>query len=189
MSSYMPGNARSNAHTRIAALEAENASLRAQLSSSRAATVVAEAGHDGSRASEQRLRLILESAVDFAIITTDPEGRVTGWNAGARNILGWDEADILGQTSELFWTPEDLASGAPEAEMSTAREQGRVADERWHLRRDGRRFWASGEKTPMRNEAGALLGYLKILRDRTGPRAAVAALRGSENRFRRLAES
>src|SRR3954454_16505728 len=88
MSSCMPGDADSNAHVRIAALEAENAFLRAQLSS-RAATVVATAGHDGSRASEQRLRLILESAVDFAIITTDPEGRVTGWNAGARNILGW----------------------------------------------------------------------------------------------------
>jgi PAS domain S-box-containing protein len=189
MSNCMPSDLRSNARTRIAALEAENAALRAQLSGSRAATVIAEAEHDSSRASEQRLRLILESAVDFAIITTDPEGRVTGWNAGARNILGWEEAEILGQASELFWTPEDLASGVPEVEMHTAREQGRAADERWHLRRDGSRFWASGEMTPMRDEAGALLGYLKILRDRTEPRAAVMALRESENRFRRLAES
>jgi PAS domain S-box-containing protein len=114
---------------------------------------------------------------------------VTGWNAGARNILGWEEVEILGQSSTVFWTPEDLASGAPEAEMGTAREQGRAAEERWHLRRDGTRFWASGEMTPMRDEVGALLGYLKILRDRTEPRAAVMALRESENRFRTLAES
>jgi PAS domain S-box-containing protein len=73
--------------------------------------------------------------------------------------------------------------------MRSAREQGRAADERWHLRRDGSRFWASGLMTPMRDDADTLLGYLKILRDRTGRRAVEAALRESENRFRTLAES
>jgi len=139
-------------------------------------------------ASEARLRLILESATDFAIITTDLQGRVTSWNVGARNILGWEEADVLGRLAELIWTPEDRAAGEPEAEMRTTREQGRAADERWRLKRDGSRFWARGEMMPMRGSGGTLLGYLKILRDRTGQRAAETALCESENRFRMLAE-
>jgi PAS domain S-box-containing protein len=166
----------------LGASEQANAALRranAALTESRAAR------HTG----EQHLRQILESATDFAIITIGLDGRVSGWNAGARNILGWQEEEILGQPAALIWTSEDLATGAAETEMRVAREQGRHADERWHLRRDGSRFWASGLMTPMRDEDGSLLGYLKILRDRTDRRGMEEALRDSESRFRRLAES
>jgi PAS domain S-box-containing protein len=166
----------------LGALEQANAALRlvnAELTESRAA----------HHAGEQCMRLILESATNFAIITTSLDGRITGWNSGARNIFGWDEAEILGESAKVIWTSADLVAGAPEAEMRVAREQGRAADERWHLRRDSSRFWASGLMTPMRDDTGTLLGYLKILRDRTERRAVEAALRESENRFRILAES
>jgi two-component sensor histidine kinase len=72
----------------------------------------------------------------------------------------------------LIWTPEDRASGVPEAETAAALAAGRAQDERWHLRKDGSRFWANGLLMPLRGDDGALLGFLKILRDRTAEREA-----------------
>jgi PAS domain S-box-containing protein len=183
-------NARDRAQTSTAAADrlALGASEQANAALRRANAALTES-RAARHAGEQGLRLILESATDFAIITIGLDGRVSGWNAGARNILGWREEEILGQPAALIWTSEDLAAGMAEAEMRVAREQGRHADERWHLRRDGSRFWASGLMTPMRDEDGSLLGYLKILRDRTDRRGMEEALRDSESRFRRLAES
>jgi PAS domain S-box-containing protein len=176
-------NARDRAQASAAAAD------RRALDASEQAIAALTESRAARHAGEQRLRLILESATDFAIITIGLDGRVSGWNAGARNILGWQEEEILGQPAALIWTSEDLATGAAEAEMRVARERGRHADERWHLRQDGSRFWASGLMTPMRDEDGSLLGYLKILRDRTDRRGMEEALRDSESRFRRLAES
>jgi PAS domain S-box-containing protein len=110
---------------------------------------------------------IFESAVDFAIVTTDHERRVTAWNPGAERILGWSAEEMVGHSAETFFTPEDRAAGRPAEEMRQTAETGRAADERWHLRKDGTRFWASGEMMPLRSPEGADLGFLKILRDRT----------------------
>jgi PAS domain S-box-containing protein len=137
---------------------------------------------------EQRLlhERILDSATDYAIIATDPHGAVTRWNAGAENVLGWSEAEMLGRPVAVFFTLED--SDRPEVERALALESGSAADERWHLRKDGGRFWASGKTMPLRSDDGRVVGFLKILRDRTGQREAGAALEASELRYRSLVE-
>src|SRR4051794_30336679 len=61
--------------------------------------------------------------------------------------------------------------------MQLALAKGRAADERWHVRKDGSRFWSSGALLPLRHDAGATIGFLKILRDRTTEREAEDALR------------
>jgi PAS domain S-box-containing protein len=137
------------------------------------------------RATEERQRLILESAMDHAIFATDPAGRVSSWNAGARNLLGWNAEEAIGMDAAAIFTPEDRAHGAPEAEMRAALADGRAGDERWHLRRDGSRFWGEGVLLPLRSgaaandggandggENGAGAGFLKVLRDRTERRRA-----------------
>ncbi len=131
--------------------------------------------HNHILASEQRLRMILESATNYAIVTTDLEGRITVWNTGARNILGWEEEEILGRSAEVFFTPEDRADGWAWEEMRKALTEGRATDERWHVRKDGSRFWAMGMMMPLRD--GEVQGFLKILRDRTQERQAEEALR------------
>ena len=165
---------------RIAELEAENARLR------RAGQVEIElaASREALHASEARYRLVVESATDFAIFTMDLRRRVTSWNTGAERVLGWSEQEALGQVADMIFTPEDLAAGAPEQEARSAVEQGRAEDVRWHVRRDGSRLWANGLMLPLRDEAGAIQGLLKIFRDQTGPKRAEEELRAGEARLR-----
>jgi len=118
-----------------------------------------------ARASEAHMRMVAESANDYAIVTMDEAGRATSWNKGAEQLFGYTESEILGQTLDTLFVPEDRASGVPADELRRAREDGRAEDERWHLRKDGSRFFCSGVTTPLRN--GDMHGYAKIARDVT----------------------
>jgi len=137
----------------------------------------------------RRHRLILDSAVDYAIVTMDLSGAVTSWSAGATRLMGWDEAEMIGRPCALFFTPEDCAEGVPAREMETALSNGHGAEERWHLRKGGTRFWASGEMMPLTGDDGAPIGFLTILRDRTAQHDAQTALEESEARTRLALEA
>jgi PAS domain S-box-containing protein len=132
-------------------------------------------------ASDELLRLVIESSTEFAIIAVDPAGKVTSWNIGAERLLGWAADEILGRDGDVIFTPEDRAAGAPQAERCDALARGRAEDERWHLRKDGSRFWGSGLLTPLADREA---GFVKIMRDRTAQRRAEEAVRASEDRFR-----
>ncbi|MDP4026754.1 PAS domain S-box protein [Methylobacterium sp. NEAU 140] len=124
--------------------------------------------------SEERQRAILDSAIEMAIIATDTEGRITDWNVGAERILGWSAEEMRGRTVERIFTPEDRAAGRAEAEMRRALADGSAEDERWHLRKDGRRFYAAGDMTPLRGVGGEHRGFVKAMSDRTPQREAAA---------------
>src|SRR4051812_33741127 len=119
------------------------------------------------RRAEDLYRKSIEDVKDYAIFMTDQDGRVISWNLGAERILGYSEAEILDQSASRFFTPEDLERGEDQKELATAAREGRAEDERWHVRRDGTRFWASGVVNPVRDDAGALLGFTKVMRDMT----------------------
>jgi|GEM_PF-2173284 len=139
---------------------------------------------------ERFLESLLESATDYAIISLDALGRITGWNSGAERILGWSEAEALGQDTGLFFTSEDRAAGVPEREMAVARTARQGVDERWHLRKDGSLFWGTGSLMPLvDDETGLFEGYLKILRDRTAQRQAEEQTHRSEAFLRSVLES
>ncbi|WP_221208348.1 PAS domain-containing protein [Xanthomonas arboricola] len=135
------------------------------------------------REAEVRNRQILDSVMDYAIIATDLHGLVTSWNEGAQRILGWSEADMLGQTLERTFTPEDVERRQILIEAAAALESGSGMDERWHVRKSGQRFWANGSLMVLRDETGAAIGFVKVLRDRTAERLASEALRESERRL------
>lgn len=140
------------------------------------------------RESEERLRLTTESVTDYAILTTDTEGRITSWNVGAECIFGYTEEEITGRPSEIIFTPEDRAQGIPEAEMRLAREVGRAEDERWHISKHGVRFYVSGIMSPLRAN-GVLTGYAKIARDLTDRKRMEEELRRAREELeRRVAE-
>ncbi|WP_159992495.1 PAS domain-containing protein [Roseomonas sp. 18066] len=165
------------------ALQTLSRQVMSQLELRRAAAE-RDRAHEAQRSTAARDRQIVDSPTDFAIVATDLQGQVTRWNTGAENVLGWTEREMLGQTAERFFTPEDRAAGRIEVEMRGALRDGRANDERWHLRKDGTRFWASGAMTPLRDEAGQPVGFVKVLRDRTEQHEAGAALDALSERHR-----
>ncbi|MEG4004612.1 PAS domain S-box protein [Microcoleus sp. Pol11C1] len=124
------------------------------------------------RQSESRLRLIFESAKDYAIFTLDLNGIIASWNSGAERLLGYTETEAIGCPIGMIFTPEDNEQAQPEYERQTALLQGRAEDERWHVRKDGNRFWASGLMMPLLNEADCPQGFVKIMQDKTAQRQA-----------------
>ncbi|HEX8325388.1 MAG TPA: DUF4118 domain-containing protein, partial [Tepidisphaeraceae bacterium] len=86
------------------------------------ARLAAIQGQRDLHASEERQRQIFESAKDFAIFTVDPNGVVTSWNAGAERLFGHSRQEIIGQTADPLWTPEDRVGGVPGDERRRAAE-------------------------------------------------------------------
>lgn len=133
------------------------------------------------RLGEERMRLVAESTRDYAIITLDEQGVITSWNKGAELIFGYTKTEAEGAYYDFIFSAEDRASGVPEAELLGARTHGRSEDERWHLRKDGSRFYCSGEVTLLNGDH--LRGYVKIARDLTGHK------RQHEEQSQQLAET
>jgi len=119
---------------------------------------------------DSHYRQIVSSAMDYAIITLCLNGCVTSWNQGAQAITGWSADEVRAQRLDLLFTPEDRASGIVREELDTALREGHCIDERWHLRKDGSRFWGAGEVMRLVLDDGRTDGFIKILRDRTEQR-------------------
>lgn len=123
----------------------------------------------------ERLRLVVENAREYAIVSMDLDRRVASWNVGARELTGYAEDDVLGLPADLIFVAEDRVDGAPQREARLALADDRAADERWHRRKDGSRFWGSGVMMAMRSHGtGEPIGLLKIFRDQTYVRLVVA---------------
>ncbi|MDO9016706.1 MAG: PAS domain S-box protein [Deltaproteobacteria bacterium] len=173
----------------IERLARENADLRRQLEELRGAppgrTENPNQPEVELRRQEQRLRLILDGVRDHAISMLDPEGRVQTFNATAERIKGYPLAEVQGRYFGMFFTPEDRATGLPEAELETARSKGRYEGEGWRLRKDGSRFYAAVSLSALHDPSGELVGYVKVTQDRTRYRELSEALerRGAELRL------
>jgi hypothetical protein len=109
------------------------------------------------RQSEERVRLLVESVVDYSIITVDEQGFVNGWNMGAERITQFSGPEILGRHFSHLYPPEDIASNKPWQQLIRANAGSRVNEEGWRVRKDGSQFWANSVigKLPSGEIAGA----------------------------------
>jgi len=151
--------------------------LRNALRDSEQSKLLIQKARDEEVQREARHRLILNSALDYAIIGTDLAGNITSWNYGAERILGLTEAEAIGSSLYRIYTALDRENGVPESEMRRSHEKGRGPDDRWHVREDGTRFIANGEMMPLLDGGDIPLGFVKIFRD-------VTETRSNEKRFR-----
>ncbi len=155
------------------------------------------------RRSEDHFRSLVQGVEDYAILLLDPEGRIATWNAGAEQVTGYAESEVLGEPGSRFYTPEARAEGVPARHLQLAAKTGRVSENGWCLRKDGTQFWSSVVITAVVQDDGTPRCFLVIARDLTVRRqmerklreAAAASkrdadlrLRESEERFARFAQ-
>ena len=121
------------------------------------------------------LTLLLQCANDYAAFTTDRDGLIMGWNRGAELIHGYTAEEIRGKSCNLLFVEEDREAGVPELERALALRTGRAENERWHIRKNGVRFWGAGQMVALRDRTGRHVGYGKIMRDFTRRRELESA--------------
>jgi PAS domain S-box-containing protein len=132
--------------------------------------------HDSSPADEL-LHLLVDQTKELAIILADANGNIKWWNPGAEHIFERKQNDVHGQSVALVFPPEEIKGGFAEHEIAVARAAGAAEDDRWLARQDGSRFWATGVMVALRNGDGDVVGFGKILRNRTDIREQIDTLR------------
>ncbi|HEY8975220.1 MAG TPA: PAS domain-containing sensor histidine kinase [Burkholderiaceae bacterium] len=128
------------------------------------------------------LGLLLATLRRYGVAFIDLEGRVRGWSEGCHAITGFAADDVLGHSAAVLFTPEDVARELHMHEMNSARLLGHSEDERWHMRKDGSRFWASGI-TLLLGTTERPLAFAKLFRDATHLRLRMDSL---ENEVRQM---
>ncbi len=142
----------------------------------------------GLAARSREAELMVEQVREYAILGIDPEGRITSWNEGAVQVLGYEPAELLGLPADRLFPPEDQAAGLGARELATAAREGSASDDRWLLRKDGTRFFALGRTTAVRDARGRLLGFTKVLQDHTALKRAEQAVARSRAELQQLLE-
>ncbi len=112
-------------------------------------------------------RMQVRELRNYAMFMLDPDGIVTSWNAGVEHLLGYSEAEWIGQHACVIFTPSEKAVEVCESEMQLAREQGCATDIRWHRHKNGTEFFANGFMNALHDEQGSVIGYAKIMSDET----------------------
>lgn len=117
--------------------------------------------------SEERYHKMIEEVEDYAIILLDKEGIIQNWNKGAEKIKGYKEQEIVGNSFQNFYLPDDRESGLPLRLLEHARKNGKATHEGWRMRKDGTAFWGSVVLTALHSEQGDVIGFSKVTRDLT----------------------
>jgi PAS domain S-box-containing protein len=127
---------------------------------------------DDRPAVDEPFHLLVDGVAEYAIFMLDPSGAVMTWNAGARRIKGYDEAEIIGRHYSVFFVNDDVAADKPRQLLHHAVVHRRALDEGWRVRKDGSRFWANVVLTALFDGGGEVQGFADITRDDTDRRAA-----------------
>ncbi|MDB4922512.1 MAG: hypothetical protein JWQ54_4495 [Mucilaginibacter sp.] len=117
------------------------------------------------RHSEDFFSQVLESIDDYAVYTTNLEGEINSWNAGAKHVLGYTEKEIIGSNVAVIYTAEDNRQEIPRLEFEEVVRAGHAVNERYHVRKDGSQFWGSGLLFPLFDKQGNHRGYTKVMRN------------------------
>ena len=126
---------------------------------------------------EEKFRLLVEGAPDYAMFLLDTENNITYWSSGAQRVFQWTPDEAIGRKGSMIFIEEDLATGEDRKEIEIALREGAAADRRWHVRKDGGRLWLDGFMRRLNHADGTLRGFAKVAREATEQKLAEEKLR------------
>ncbi len=109
-------------------------------------------------------RLLIEAVDDYAIYIIDAQGHILTWNNGAERNTGYNADEIIGQSFELFYPPEDLATQLPAKGLLHANQLGHYENQGWRVRKNGKRFWGHITLSALHDSDHNLQGFVQITR-------------------------
>ncbi|MBT9491530.1 MAG: PAS domain S-box protein [Paucibacter sp.] len=138
-----------------------------------------------------RLRALLNAAQEFAIIATDLQGRISLFNRGAEQMLGYSEAEMLGQSPQRFHLANEVDDRAAELSRLRGRDisgfevfveptrcSGSETRVWTYVRCDGSHLEVSLTLSMVLTQSGEVSGFLGIARDISAQRRAQRELAG-----------
>lgn len=112
-------------------------------------------------------RALVRNLPEYGIFRIGVNSRLESWNQGIERLLGYTEREFVTLHFAELFLPEDREQNVPEQELCAAAQEGRASDTRWHLRKNGTRFFCDGMVTPIWGESGQLLGFTEVMQDIT----------------------
>ena len=103
--------------------------------------------------------------LDYAVFLMDMDGSIVSWYAGAERIFGYTSDESIGRNVSFLYSPEDNLTVKVQSELKRAAAAAHFGTEGWRFRRDGSRFWANSITMALRNQAGELQGFARVVRD------------------------
>jgi len=119
------------------------------------------------RSNDSFYHLLVESLTGYAIFTTNKEGNISSWNAGAFKLFGYSKKEIIGKKVSIIFRRRDVGQGQLQKELKKAAKKGKVVVERYHVRKNHSQFWASGLIFSLFDRKNVARGFTFIVRDLT----------------------
>jgi PAS domain S-box-containing protein len=136
--------------------------------------------------SEARYRLLTENMSDV-LLRYDVDQHIAYVSPSVRQ-WGYTPEDFVGQRAGVFVHPEDQERVASRRDAMLRGDPVRPVEARIR-RADGSWTWIESNPAPVRDEAGAVIGAVLVLRDINARKETEAALTDSEARYRMLADN
>ena len=165
---------------------------------------ITEVGRQEALLKTGALQSAILNSANFSSIATDEKGVIQIFNVGAERMLGYAAADVINKiTPADISDPQEVIARAkalslelgtpitPGFEALVFKASRGIEDiyELTYFRRDGSRFPAVVSVTALRDDQGAIIGYLLIGTDNTARKRTEEKLRGAEEMFRQLASN
>ncbi len=116
---------------------------------------------------DQFFGAILKNSGD-AILTLDPDGRITSWNKGAEATFGYSEEEMLGQSLDVVLPIQLKEQRELEKIAELTRMQGHLRSyQTQRLTKDGRLIDVVFTRAAICDNQARLIGYSSIVRDIT----------------------
>lgn len=103
----------------------------------------------------------------YAAFLLDTDGRVVSWNMDAEALKGYEPEEIIGKHFSVLYPPESVTAKYPQSELKQAADTGFHIADGWRICKDGSRCWAHVFTTPQFDADGALVGFIRVIRDDT----------------------